>query len=84
MTYSIGEAAKIMNVTPHTLRYYDKEGLLPFIEREINVIIIILKYKKLKRLYLCRFNFLSTFRNCSAEYFFNKSKCTSISYITSI
>ncbi|UQZ35520.1 MerR family transcriptional regulator [Paenibacillus sp. PK3_47] len=32
-TYSINEAAKLFNVTPHTLRYYDKEGLLPYIER---------------------------------------------------
>lgn len=27
-TYSIGEVAKIMGFTTHTLRYYDKEGLL--------------------------------------------------------
>ncbi len=33
MTYSIGEVAKKMNVTAYTLRYYDKEGLIPFIER---------------------------------------------------
>lgn len=33
MTYSISEAAKKFGVTPHTLRYYDKEGLLPFVER---------------------------------------------------
>ncbi|WP_037291493.1 MerR family transcriptional regulator [Saccharibacillus sacchari] len=32
-TYSIGEAAKALNLTPYTLRYYDKEGLLPRIER---------------------------------------------------
>lgn len=32
-TYSINEAAQLFNLTPHTLRYYDKEGLLPFIER---------------------------------------------------
>lgn len=32
-TYSIGEAAKLLNLTPYTLRYYDKEGLLPHIER---------------------------------------------------
>lgn len=33
MTYTIGEAAKKLNVAPSTLRYYDKEGLIPFIER---------------------------------------------------
>ncbi|WNS40753.1 MerR family transcriptional regulator [Paenibacillus sp. MMS20-IR301] len=32
-TYSISEAAEHFNMTPHTLRYYDKEGLLPHIER---------------------------------------------------
>lgn len=29
MSYSIGAVAKIMGVAPSTLRYYDKEGLLP-------------------------------------------------------
>lgn len=33
MFYTIGEMAKKLNVAPSTLRYYDKEGLLPFIER---------------------------------------------------
>lgn len=33
MTYTVGEAAKILGVAPSTLRYYDKEGLLPFVER---------------------------------------------------
>ena len=33
MLYTIGEMAKILNVAPSTLRYYDKEGLLPFVER---------------------------------------------------
>lgn len=33
MIYTVGEAAKILNVAPSTLRYYDKEGLLPFVER---------------------------------------------------
>ncbi|AZB41412.1 MerR family transcriptional regulator [Bacillus sp. FJAT-42376] len=32
-TYSISEAAKELNLTVYTLRYYDKEGLLPFVER---------------------------------------------------
>lgn len=33
MYYTVGEMAKKMNVAPSTLRYYDKEGLLPFVER---------------------------------------------------
>ena len=33
MSYSIGEISKMMNVAPSTLRYYEKEGLLPFIKR---------------------------------------------------
>lgn len=33
MIYTIGETAKILNIAPSTLRYYDKEGLLPFVER---------------------------------------------------
>lgn len=33
MFYTIGEMAKKLNVAPSTLRYYDKEGLLPFVER---------------------------------------------------
>ena len=31
--YTIKDAAKIMNVPASTIRYYDKEGLLPFMER---------------------------------------------------
>jgi DNA-binding transcriptional MerR regulator len=33
MPYSISEVAKMMDLTVHTLRYYDKEGLMPFVER---------------------------------------------------
>lgn len=33
MFYTVGEMAKKINVAPSTLRYYDKEGLLPFVER---------------------------------------------------
>lgn len=36
MTYSISEVAKKMNLTVYTLRYYDKEGLMPFVERTTN------------------------------------------------
>lgn len=32
-TYTISEVAKIMDVAPSTLRYYDNEGLLPFVDR---------------------------------------------------
>ncbi|GGH75974.1 DNA-binding transcriptional MerR regulator [Pullulanibacillus pueri] len=35
-TYSISEVAKKLNLTVYTLRYYDKEGLLPFVERNPN------------------------------------------------
>lgn len=31
--YTISEVAEKMGVSAHTLRYYDKEGLLPFVER---------------------------------------------------
>lgn len=31
MSYSISQVAKMMGVTPSTLRYYDQEGLLPHI-----------------------------------------------------
>ena len=31
--YGITEVAKRCGITAHTLRYYDKEGLLPFISR---------------------------------------------------
>lgn len=33
MLYTVGEIAKVFNVSASTLRYYDKEGLLPFVER---------------------------------------------------
>ncbi|MGN1059118.1 MAG: MerR family transcriptional regulator [Clostridia bacterium] len=33
MLYTIGDISKILNVPASTLRYYDKEGLLPFVER---------------------------------------------------
>lgn len=32
--YTIKDAARIMNVPASTIRYYDKEGLLPFIDRQ--------------------------------------------------
>jgi len=33
MFYTIGEMARRISVAPSTLRYYDKEGMLPFVER---------------------------------------------------
>lgn len=33
MSYTIKEVARMMGVAPSTLRYYDKEGLLPEIKR---------------------------------------------------
>ena len=33
MIYTVGEMAKKLNLTTSTLRYYDKEGLIPFVER---------------------------------------------------
>ncbi|MGR6544448.1 MerR family transcriptional regulator [Paenibacillus tundrae] len=33
MTYSISEVAEKLDLTVYTLRYYDKEGLMPFVER---------------------------------------------------
>ena len=33
MSYTISQIAKIMGVSTHTLRYYDKEGLFPLVKR---------------------------------------------------
>ena len=33
MSYTIKQAAELTNLTPVTLRYYDKQGLLPYMER---------------------------------------------------
>ena len=33
MAYTVGEMAKMLDVPASTLRYYDKEGLLPFVAR---------------------------------------------------
>lgn len=33
MGYSIGEVSEILNISTSTLRYYDKEGLLPLVNR---------------------------------------------------
>ncbi|GFP74537.1 MerR family transcriptional regulator [Clostridium fungisolvens] len=36
MNYTIRQVAEKMGVTVPTLRYYDKEGLLPFVDRKPN------------------------------------------------
>lgn len=35
-TFSISEVARELDLTVYTLRYYDKEGLMPFVERTTN------------------------------------------------
>ena len=34
MRYSIGDVAEEMNLPTSTLRYYDRKGLLPFVDRD--------------------------------------------------
>lgn len=36
MYYTIGDIAKKMNLPTSTIRFYDKQGLLPFLERDKN------------------------------------------------
>lgn len=36
MIYTVSEMAKKLNIPPSTLRFYDKEGLLPFLEHSKN------------------------------------------------
>lgn len=36
MSYTIGQVAKKMNISTFALRYYDREGLLPFVKRSAN------------------------------------------------
>lgn len=33
MHYTIGQLSEMMNISTYTLRYYEKEGLLPFVKR---------------------------------------------------
>ena len=33
MVYTVSEMAALLHVAPSTLRYYDREGVLPFVER---------------------------------------------------
>ncbi|MBO0468675.1 MerR family transcriptional regulator [Enterococcus plantarum] len=32
-TYTVKEVSEIMNISPYTLRFYDKKGLFPFVKR---------------------------------------------------
>ncbi len=36
MSYSIKEVSEKFNISPYTLRYYEKEGLLPSVQRSQN------------------------------------------------
>ena len=36
MYYTVSEISKKINTSPHTLRFYAKEGLMPFVERSQN------------------------------------------------
>ena len=36
MTYTVGEASKKSGIGAHTLRFYDRQGLFPFVERDSN------------------------------------------------
>jgi len=36
MYYTVSEVAKRLNISPHTIRFYGKEGLLTFVERDQN------------------------------------------------
>lgn len=36
MYYTVCEVAKRLNLSPHTIRFYSKEGLLPFVDRDQN------------------------------------------------
>ena len=44
MTYTAGEAAKQLEMSAHTLRYYEHGGPLPFIERNENRILILKEF----------------------------------------
>ncbi|MCM3006113.1 MerR family DNA-binding transcriptional regulator [Priestia koreensis] len=34
--YNINEVSKMMNIPSHTIRFYEKEGLIPFVKRGEN------------------------------------------------
>lgn len=41
-TYTIKDVAEKFNLTISTIRYYDKKGLLPFVEKILQVIVNLL------------------------------------------
>ena len=45
MLYTVGEMARMLDVPASTLRYYDKEGLLPFVMRSSGGIRMFQEYK---------------------------------------
>ena len=34
--YTVKEVAQIMKISAHTVRYYDNEGLIPFVSRTLS------------------------------------------------
>lgn len=36
MHYTVNDVAKILNISPHTIRFYSREGLLPYVARNGN------------------------------------------------
>ncbi|RKL66232.1 MerR family transcriptional regulator [Salipaludibacillus neizhouensis] len=36
MSFTVKEVSKITDVTPYTLRFYEKEGVLPYVKRDKN------------------------------------------------
>ncbi|WP_163192216.1 MerR family transcriptional regulator [Clostridium thermarum] len=36
MPYTIKQVAERLNISEHTLRYYDRQGLMPFLKRDSN------------------------------------------------
>ncbi|MCE4051001.1 MerR family DNA-binding transcriptional regulator [Bacillus sp. Au-Bac7] len=45
--YTIKEVSKKMKLPTHTIRFYEKEGLLPFVKREIKMVIVFFEKKTL-------------------------------------
>lgn len=42
MAYTTAKAAEKIGISAHTLRFYDKEGLLPNISDVMNTVIVVL------------------------------------------
>ena len=54
MYYTISEIAKIIDLSPHTLRFYAKEGLTPFVKRN-NSGVRLFKEEDLEALFLIEY-----------------------------